>query len=97
VQGRLTKQGWTVTSALQATAVSNRQQAIRFGQLGEEAPKADLASYTVQAQKGTTSFTAGTTAFGQDKYLVNQFASRGLVATAGFAGIVDVTGAALAP
>ncbi|MBL8115303.1 MAG: hypothetical protein JNK60_20645, partial [Acidobacteria bacterium] len=95
VQGRLTKQGWTVTSALQATAVSNRQQAIRFGQLGEEAPKVDLASYTVQAQKGATSFTAGTTAFGQDKYLVNQFASRGLVATTGFGGIVDVTGAAL--
>ncbi|MEO6326055.1 MAG: hypothetical protein ABIT01_20000, partial [Thermoanaerobaculia bacterium] len=95
LEAKLVKSGWTMSTSVQASAFSNQQQALRFSLLGEDAPKVDLASYVVQVQKGKTSLTVGQVSFGQDKYIINSFSSRGLVATVGLGRVIDIAAAAM--
>lgn len=41
------RSGWTTTSDVRIVGVNERQQALRFGTLGEQAPFVDLGSYQV--------------------------------------------------
>jgi len=57
---------------------SFRNEALRFGDLQNRAPKIDLSSYLMQFQQGTRKFNAGHSSFGAHRHLINNFASRGL-------------------
>ncbi len=57
---------------------SFRQEALRFGTLGEAAPLVDLASYLMQFQIGKAKFITGHTSYGTNRHLVNSFSSRGI-------------------
>ncbi len=57
---------------------SFRQEAIRFGALGDEAPRIDLSSYLMQNQIGKAKYLLGHTSYGALRHLVNGFSSRGM-------------------
>jgi hypothetical protein len=74
---------------------SFQQEALRFGQLGETAPKIDLASYLMQLQVSKAKFLVGHTAYGTNRLLINGFSSRGITMTLPLPQGLDFTLAAM--
>jgi hypothetical protein len=60
--------------------VGDRGQALRAARLGDDAPRFDLSSYSVQANGGPLSLSLGHVSVGNQRYLINNFASRGVAA-----------------
>ncbi len=60
---------------------SFRKEALRFGVLGDAAPRTDLANYLMQFNVGRSRLNTGHTSFGSNRHLINSFASRGLTLT----------------
>lgn len=61
-----------------AIGVSDEDRALRFGELGDEAPKLDLSSYLIRADYGPSSVSLGHISMGRQRHLVSGFSSRGL-------------------
>lgn len=78
-----------------ATGVSYINEALRFGQKADDAPRYDLASYKVELQKGMTSLAFGHVGFGNERHLINGFSSRGTVLTIGVGRPVSLALAAM--
>lgn len=57
---------------------SFRGQALRFGELGKGAPHLDLTSYLMQFQLGKTKVALGHVPFGTNRFLIDNFFSRGI-------------------
>ncbi len=57
---------------------SFRGEALRFGQLGDGAPRIDLSSYLMQFQVARARYLVGHTSFGANRHLINSFSSRGM-------------------
>jgi len=74
---------------------SFKQEALRFGTLGEEAPNVDLASYILNFQVGKAKFAFGHTSFGNNRHLVNSFSARGLSVNIPITERFDITGGVL--
>ena len=74
---------------------SHRRDALRYGTLGAEAPRVDLANYLMQFKLGQASFNAGHFAYGGSRQLIKDFVSRGLTFTAPIGRRVDFSVAAM--
>lgn len=74
---------------------SVQQEALRFGTLGNKAPRIDLASYTMQLSIGKAKLQAGQTSFGADRFVINSFSSRGLTLTLPLTKWLDFSAGAL--
>ncbi len=74
---------------------SFRPEALRFGDLGSEAPKLDLASYLLQFQTGPVKYQVGHFSFGTQRHLINSFSSRGITITVPFLKRFDFSAAAM--
>jgi hypothetical protein len=72
-----------------------RKEALRFGALGENAPKVDLSSYLMQFQLSKAKFQAGHATFGTNRHLINGFGSRGLTLSIPLGNRSDLSVAAL--
>lgn len=72
---------FAIRTNVNVTGVSFRDEALRFGTMGLEAPRIDLAAWGVEVQKGWAKLTAGQVAIGSQRHLASAFASRGLVLT----------------
>ena len=83
------------SNRFEIAGTSFRNEALRFGELGQEAPHVDLSSYLVQVQYGASSFTLGHVAFGTHRHLINNFSSRGLTAKVALGNRADFTAAAV--
>jgi hypothetical protein len=70
---------------------SFRNEALRFGDLQNRAPKVDLSSYSMQFQQGTRKFTVGHSSFGAQRHLINNFASRGVTLAAPLGPHADIS------
>jgi hypothetical protein len=82
-------------SQFEVAGSSFQQEALRFGQLGREAPRLDLSSYLMQFNVGKTSFQAGHIAVGTNRHLINSFSSRGLSLTVPLSPVADFSLAAM--
>lgn len=71
-----------------------REDALRFGERGQAADRADLASYGVKLQWGPGTIEWGGISFGENRHLVSSFSSRGGKATLLLGTFADVTLAA---
>lgn len=89
-QGQYVRHGWTTRVEAQAVGVSEREQALRFGDLQQAAPLVDLSSYQVSVGTGMVSLSAGHVAVGAHRLLLNGFASRGVSGAVRFGPAVDV-------
>jgi len=74
---------------------SFQEDALRFGTLGEKAPKFDLASYLVQFQIGRAKVALGHTSFGTSRQLIDSFSSRGITVTVPISSRFDFSVAAM--
>ena len=72
---------FAIRTNVNVTGTTFRDEALRFGTLGEEAPKVDLAGWGVELTKGWAKLDLGQVSFGTQRHLVNAFASRGAVLT----------------
>ncbi|MEK7725176.1 MAG: hypothetical protein AAB336_12545 [Acidobacteriota bacterium] len=74
---------------------SFKQEALRFGTLGEKAPNVDLSSYLMNFQIGKAKFSYGHTSFGNNRHLVSSFSARGLSINIPINKYFDITGGIL--
>ncbi len=77
----VTKRGWNFNNQFDFAGSSFIQEALRFGELENKAPKIDLSSYLVELSKGRFKFTLGHVSFGSNRHLLNSFSSRGFTLT----------------
>ena len=80
VQTSHERAGWTVETQENAVGVTDRRQALRFGERGSDAPAVDLSDYVVTARRDRLKLTVGNTALGDNRHLLNGFGSRGATA-----------------
>ena len=73
--------GVTTSSQVNLLGVSNQPEALRFGTEGEAAPKVDLADYLVRVETRRVNVTVGHVPLNLHRYLVAEFASRGVSTT----------------
>jgi hypothetical protein len=78
LKGTWVHPGYELRVAAQVLGVTEAAQAIRFRDLGEDAPRADLASYQLRLQRGQTRVEVGHLSFGDSRHLIRSFSSRGL-------------------
>lgn len=81
VNFRISRRGWTLGNQFDFAGSSFRQEALRFGELGADAPRIDLSSYLVTLEKGRFKFNLGHVSFGSNRHLINSFSSRGFNVT----------------
>ncbi len=74
---------------------SFKQEALRFGELGDKAPNVDLSSYLLNFQVGKAKFSYGHTSFGNSRHLVSSFSARGLSVNIPINSRFDITGGVL--
>jgi hypothetical protein len=74
-----------------ATGSSYRNEALRFGELGTQAPKADLADYVVNLRYGSTSLAVGHHSYGNNPLLLSGYGSRGVTLAQKFGERFDVS------
>ncbi|MGB7069753.1 MAG: hypothetical protein WBD22_09685 [Pyrinomonadaceae bacterium] len=80
-QLKVTRGGWALGANFDIAGSSRRNEALRFGELGERAPSVDLASYRVEIGKGRFKAELGHVSYGSQRHLINSFSSRGLTVT----------------
>ena len=74
---------------------SFKQEALRFGTLGDKAPNVDLSSYLMNFQIGKAKLSYGHTSFGNNRHLVSSFSARGLSLNIPINKYFDITGGVL--
>jgi len=84
-----------VALALNAVGSSYQGEALRVGELGDEAPRVDLADYRVDWRRRGVAVGAGHLSHGNHPLLLSGFSSRGLSATVPLPIGMDVSLAAL--
>lgn len=70
-------------------------QALRFGELGNDAPQIDLSNYLMQFQLRKAQVSMGHVSFGSNRFLMDSFASRGVTVAVPINKRFDVAVAAL--
>ena len=58
--------------------VSKDEEALQFSEQGNDAPKIDLSDYLIQVNKGQNNLSIGHINFGNNRYLISGFGSRGM-------------------
>ena len=81
LQSTHVRQGWSFRTQSNFAGASNREETLRFAERQQRAPKVDLADYLISAEHGPTNVALGHVSFGQQRHLVNAFASRGASAS----------------
>ncbi len=91
--GMLTVQrsAWTAEAQANVIGVSYQNEALRFNERAEEAPKVDLADYQFGLQRGKVRASVGHLSYGHHRYLMDNFGSRGLTVGATLVDGVDVS------
>lgn len=86
--------GWQVEAQGNVVGASYQNEALRFSELQEEAPRVDLSDYLVQVGQDDASLYVGHLSHGRHPYLINSFSGRGVRAEAALGTQVDVAVAA---
>ncbi len=85
------RSGWTVQAGANVIGVSYQNEALRFNERAEDAPKVDLADYQLEAQRGTVTAAVGHLSHGRHRHLIDNFGSRGVTVGATVVQGVDVS------
>jgi hypothetical protein len=72
------RDGWTVRTQSNFLGVTNREEALRFGERANEAPRFDLSDYLVTVERGRALISAGNLSYGRHRHVINGFEGRGL-------------------
>ena len=89
LQGAATRNGWTVAPHVNIIGASVQTEAIRFGQLGKDAPQVDLSQYTISLTRDRFSLQVGSVFYGTERHLLFNFLSRGVLVRAPLGKVFD--------
>ena len=89
------RNGLAIKGQTSFIGTSYRPEALRYGQLGSDAPKVDLSTYVVQYQQGDIGLSVGHVGFGNQPHLISGFNSRGTLFSYRPSERVDVSLAAM--
>ncbi len=84
-----------ILSQWDLVGASEQNQALRFGERGDEAYQIDLSSYLLQVKSGQTTFSMGHIQHGGEKHLVSSFGGRGMKIQSAFGQRMDLSVAAM--
>lgn len=87
----VSRSGWTLNNQFDFAASSRKNEALRFGEIGDKASRIDLSSYLVQLEKGRFKTQFGHVSFGSSRHLINSFSSRGVNVTVPITSRDDVS------
>lgn len=73
----LARRGWSLEHRLQLVAATESAEALRVSTLGDDAPRLDLASWSLRLARGRASLRLGAVDFDGERHLVAGVASRG--------------------
>lgn len=80
-----------IRSSMNLVGSSVRQEALRFGEKGNDAPKLDLSDYLLEVNNGAARFSVGHINYGNNPLLLNGVGNRGLMAQYRFNDRLDVS------
>ena len=80
-QGEYAGSRFGMQNQFELSGSSVQSEAIRFGELGNDAMQLDLAGYLMQYRIGRAGLKVGHVSFGTNRHLINSFSSRGLSLT----------------
>src|SRR5262245_6914949 len=95
MKNEITYGAFSAQSAFDFAGSSFQREALRFGTLGNAAPKVDLAGYQIHLQVGKMKFDVGHFSYGAQRQLINGFSSRGLQITVLYLDAFDFSAAAM--
>ena len=95
LQNSITAGSLMLQNQFEIVGTSYQNEALRFSQMGTEAPLVDLPSYLMVLKLGKAELKAGHISIGQHRHLVNSFASRGAMLSMQLLPWLDVSGAAV--
>jgi hypothetical protein len=95
MKNEMTYGSFTTQSTIDFAGSSFQREALRFGTLGNAAPKVDLAGYQIHVQIAKVKFDVGHFSYGTQRQLINGFSSRGLQITVPFMNRFDFSAAAM--
>jgi hypothetical protein len=96
LKGERARGDFGLEGVAKVVGVSFEPEALRFSLLGAEAPKVDLAGYSLALRKGRLLLRTGDLTHGSHRHLMQGFASRGLGLSFGLGPAVDLSLAAVA-
>lgn len=77
VSTELKRGSFALRSQANTTGASYVNEALRFGELGDRAPRVDLSSYRIDWQQGPALLSVGHISFGTHRHLMQNFSGRG--------------------
>ncbi|MES9972581.1 MAG: hypothetical protein ABW092_21305 [Candidatus Thiodiazotropha sp.] len=89
--GRHVRNGWTLDSSASFVGASRREEALRFGEQGVDAPKFDLSDYRVSLNDDSLALSLGHVSFGNNRLLVSDVANRGFTLNKAFGNRFDLS------
>jgi hypothetical protein len=89
------RNGWSLRLGGNVIGVSEAEQALRFGQQGEDAPRFDLSSWDLVVARGRFELGLGHLAWGDSRLLVSGFSSRGARVRVPLGRALDLSAAAM--
>jgi hypothetical protein len=92
-QGNYQQNEVSIQNQFDLAGSSVQNEALRFGQLGSDAPQLDLSSYSMQYQFRKVKLRLGQVSFGSSRQLINSFSSRGVSLTVPITKRFDLSGA----
>lgn len=93
LQGNYQNRVVSIQNQFDMAGSSVQNEALRFGELQNDAPQFDLSAYTMQYQLYRAKLRLGNVSFGSNRELINSFTSRGISLTIPINKRVDVSGA----
>jgi len=94
-KSEMTRGAFNMQQQFDIVGSSFRNEALRFGDLGDRARRVELSSYLMQFQHGTRKFNVGHSSFGAQRHLINSFSSRGFNVAVPISEHLDVSLAAM--
>lgn len=78
---KIARRRWTFSNQFDFAGSSFQQEALRFGELQDRAPRIDLSSYLIELSRGRFKLNLGHISYGSNRHLINSFSSRGITLT----------------
>jgi len=91
----LDRRAWSLQAQANVVGVSYQNEALRFDEQQEEAPRVDLSRYLVKLERGAAQVHLGHVSHGRHRHLIANFASRGTAAELRLGRHLDVSVAAM--
>ncbi len=88
---RHTRGDLELRSSLNLLGTSVREEALRFGEKGQNAPKLDLSDYLIEVDKGNARLAVGHISYGNNSLLISNVANRGIIARYALGGRMDIS------